>query len=186
MATGFQNFLGAAQSRIIPNQTNQQEIKTLLDTLVPVINLNIQSERVQWGTLSHTMVAAIAPQFTLAVCPIDEIHRYDFIGIRRQGGSGTPTYIAQVTYPAMTDPMTELYEIPEQHNLNALSVVPATSGLNQRCGRPLYVYPQGVLRFTKASNSTIGFIYHFMFLRTILGGPNDSHIINGQVAVAEV
>lgn len=186
MATAFQNFLQVAQARILPNQTAQQTIKTLLDTLVPVVILNTQADRVQRGTLTHTMVGGTRPRFTLAECPIDEIHRYDFIGIRRQGGSGTPDYTLEVVYPAMTDAMTELFEVPEQHNLNVLSIIPGTNGLNQRCGRPLYVYPQGVLQFTKASNSTIGFTYHFMFLRTILGGPNDSHVVQGQISSAEV
>ncbi len=185
MSVSFQRFLAGAQARVIPNQTNQQVIKTLLDTLVPVIDLTAQSVRVQRAEASHTMVAAVKPTFTFPAVPIDEMHIYHFLALHNATSGGTQTVVVNIQYPQFADVQQELYQVDTGTMINLLAAASGSTSRSQRAGLPLRVFPEGILTVSTQGNQIIGDVIRIGLLRELAGGAALSEVITSEIADTE-
>ncbi len=185
MATQFQRFIGAAQNRLVPNQTNVQLLNSMLPELIPVVDLTAQAYRMEWAQQAHTMVAAVRPVFTLPEVPEDEIHFYHSIGYHAVTAGGTPGIVLSVAYPGITDDFQETYGTDAGNAENILTTSNASSSRAQRNGRPFIVYPRGILSVSQTVTAAIADVIRLQVIREVRGGPNSSNLVNGLITDTE-
>lgn len=186
MALRFQEFLAQAQERLIPDATNTQAIKALLDTLVPIIDLTQQSKLIEWSDAAQTLVGANKPRFVLPAVPIDQIHHYHYIGIHETVAGGTVEWQVDVAYPGMTDPQSERFSVETKDMVNMLTIASGTAFFAERACCPLKVYPRGTLTMQRRANGTIGDLTRFQFLREVFGGPGRAERAVDVIVASEV
>jgi len=183
----LQDFLSQALNRTVPSPSNLSGFASLLDVMLPVLDLTAASRRIEWVTGTITLTGSNKPQFDFPPVPVDEIQIYRHIGVSNSAGAGNETWRVEVAYPGVANPFQEGFTINlTEPNLNILTIGPASSSNAQRMGRPLLVYPRGALRVRAGASGVATEVFTCNAIREIQAGPFSAEFQDGVIAASEV
>lgn len=182
MAVDLKQFISAAVSRVVPTQYAQPVIEDVSQEMLFTLDLSPQAKRIEWLTSSFTLTGVTHPRFDFPVVPIDETHVYRHIGVS-DSAAGVQGWDVSILYPAVGRRFLEAFQYNlGTNNGNLLSASATGSSLNSRGGRPLFVYPGGILRVERGADGALNDVIDVDVLREVIGGPLTAAITAGIVA----
>lgn len=179
-------YLAGAQAKTIPGRTNEQFIREMSRVLMPVIDLTHQASLCEWSEAEVTLSTTATPLFVLPANAVDQTTSYQFIGVREVVSPATTTWQVRVAYPGMSDPQQEDFQVQTAEMRNMLSAGDGPALRAERGGRPLIVYPEGVLSVTRNGQLPTGDLIRLQILRTVTGGCGRSSRLPGLITASEV
>ncbi len=181
MPLPIQEFFAGAQNRVIPNSTNQQTLQFLQDGIAGSVDFTPQTCVVEYGTSFLSLSVTATPQFTFPANLFDQTTAYEYIGVRNRTNPSVITQNLDVGYPGVAQPFRESYSVSNSSMRNLLTSGPASGTVGSRQGRPMVVYPSGVLVVEQSGDSLGGDQFDLVWLRMVCGAPgrvrNESPIV---------
>jgi len=182
MAVDLKQFLSRAVALLVPTQYAAPVITDVLQDLRFTVDLSAQAKRIEWLTASFTLTGVNHPRFVFPAVPIDETHLYRHIGAS-DSAAGVQGWQVSVLYPAIGRAFGETFQMNlGTNNENLLSASATGSNLNTRGGRPLVVYPNGILTVERGADGALNDVIDLDVLREVMGGPLSAQVTAGIVA----
>jgi len=182
MAVDLKQFLSRAVALVVPTQYNRPVINDVAQDMAFVLDLTAQAKRIEWLTSSFTLTGVNHPRFVFPAVPLDETHVYRHIGAS-DSAAGVQGWQVSVLYPAIGRAFGETFQMNlGTNNENLLSASATGSNLNVRGGRPLVVYPAGILTVERGADGALNDVIDLDVLREVVGGPLSAQIASGIVA----
>ena len=182
MAVDLKQFLAAAVSRVVPTQYAQPVVEDVSQEMAFVLDLTPQAKKIEWLTASFTLTGVNHPRFVFPAVPDDETHVYRHIGAS-DSAAGVQGWDVSVSYSPIGRAFLQTFQMNlGSNNQNLLSSSATGSSLNVTGGRPLIVYPRGILTVERGADGALNDVIDLDVLREVIGGPLTAQIAQGIVA----